>query len=89
MDQRLYTAHQQPLAKLGTQQQRALANRLFCLARRDSRYRSSIKGVLNSDFFFCKIIEVLLLKVESGVSEPLLRECSSQQCDRSSDVSRF
>jgi len=25
----------------------------------------SIKGVLKTDFFFCKIIEVLLLKVES------------------------
>jgi hypothetical protein len=60
----------------GTQQQRALANRLFCLARRDSRYRLSIKGVLKTDFFFCKIVEVLLLKLESGVSDPLLPECS-------------
>jgi hypothetical protein len=43
---------------------------------RDRRYRLSIKGVLKTDFFFCKIIEVLLLKAESGVSDPLLPECS-------------
>jgi hypothetical protein len=49
----------------------------------------SIKGVLKTDFFFCKIIEALLLKVESGISEPLLRECSFQQCDRSSAVHRL